>query len=137
MKLARSDLSRRMVTQALVFFAVTTAGSTALAADTGAAAPVTYGRWEERDNKLGFELRKAEKPNALTIVIPKEVSFPGSHDFLLIRRPDGSFQSAEVGRPSVALTFKSATEASLKIRGRGQTKREVWIAMSDYLLVRR
>ncbi len=137
MKLARSHLSRRMATLALVAFALTTAGSTALAAGMDATAPVTYGRWEERDNNLGFELRKADTPNALTIVIPKEVSFPGSHDFLLIRRPDGSFQSAEAGRPSIALTFKSATEASLKVRGRGQTEREVWIAMSDYLLVRR
>lgn len=137
MNSAASHLSRRMLIHALVFFAVAPAASSALAATTGTTAPVTYGRWEERDNKLGFELRKGEKPNALTIVIPKEVSFPGSHEFSLVRRPDGSFQSAETGRPSVVLAFKSSTEASLKIRGRGQAQREIWFVMNDYLLVRR
>jgi hypothetical protein len=96
-----------------------------------------YGRWTERDIKLDFEVRPAANPNQLVLVIPKDVTFPGSHEFLLAKAADGSFESHERDRPKVSLSVKSGTEAKLKVRGHGATDRGTWIAMNDYTLVRR
>jgi hypothetical protein len=101
------------------------------------AAPVTAGRWVERDTNLNFDIRPGAEPDQLVLVMPKDVAFPGSHEFVLARRGDGGFASEERGRPSVLLAFQSADKASLKVRGQGSTERGTWISINDYILVRR
>ncbi|MDB5476528.1 MAG: hypothetical protein JWP49_2039 [Phenylobacterium sp.] len=100
-------------------------------------APATAGRWVERDTNLNFDIRPGAKPDQLVLMIPKDVAFPGSHEFVLARRGDGGFASEERGRPKVLLAFQSADKASLKVRGQGSTERGTWISINDYLLVRR
>jgi hypothetical protein len=101
------------------------------------AAPATAGRWVERDTNLNFDIRPGAKPDQLVLVMPKDVAFPGSHEFVLARRGDGGFASEERGRPRVLLAFQSADKASLKVRGQGSTERGTWISINDYILVRR
>jgi hypothetical protein len=109
----------------------------AAAAPQPAANPI-YGRWSERDIKnLDFELRPGAKPDQLVLVIPSAVTFPGSHEFVLAKRPDGVFASQEPGRPRVVLAFESAAKAKLKVHGQGATKTGTWVAINDYTLVRR
>jgi hypothetical protein len=97
----------------------------------------TYGHWAERDLKLDFEIRPGAKPDQVMLIIPKDVTFPGSHQFLLTKRAGGSFEAAEPGRPKVALAFKSSSQANLKVRGHGSTATGAWMAINDYTLVRR
>jgi hypothetical protein len=101
------------------------------------AAPATAGRWVERDTNLNFDIRPGAKPDQLVLVMPKDVVFPGSHEFVLAKRGDGAFASEERGRPRVLLAFPSADKANLKVRGQGSTERGVWIAVNDYILIRR
>lgn len=107
------------------------------AAPQPAANPV-YGHWSERDLKnLDFEIRPGAKPDQLVLVVPSSVNFPGSHEFVLAKRPDGVFASKEPGRPQVALAFESAGKAKLKVHGQGSTKTGTWVSINDYTLVRR
>jgi len=109
----------------------------AAAAPQAAAKPI-YGRWSERDIKnLDFDIRPGAKPDQLLLIVPSSISFPGSHEFVLAKRPDGVFASKEPGRPNVLLAFESPTKAKLKVRGQGATKTGTWISMNDYTLVRR
>jgi hypothetical protein len=101
------------------------------------AAPAAAGRWVERDTNLNFDIRAGAKPDQLVLVMPKDVSFPGNHEFVLARRGDGGFASEERGRPRVLLAFQSADKASLKVRGQGSTERGTWISINDYILIRR
>jgi len=101
------------------------------------AANAAYGRWSERDQKLDFEVRPGKTPNELVLVIPKDVAFPGSHQFVLAKRGEGLFEANDPGRPKVSLSVESASKAKLKVRGQGATDRGTWISMNDYTLVRR
>jgi hypothetical protein len=107
------------------------------AAPQPAATPV-YGRWSERDIKnLDFDIRPGAKPDQLVLVVPSSVNFPGSHEFVLAKRPDGVFASKEPGRPQILLAFASPVKAKLKVHGQGATKTGTWISINDYTLVRR
>lgn len=108
----------------------------ALAAPQPPAAP-NYGRWQERDLKLQFEIRPGAKANNLVLVLPQDVAFPGSHEFVLAKQSGGAFEAAaNAGRPKVSLSFESSSRALLKVRGGGSTKAGIWVAMNDYMLVR-
>jgi hypothetical protein len=122
---------------ALTAAALLLAPTLSAAAPPVATAPV-YGRWSERDIRdLDFDIRPGARSDQLVVVIPDSVTFPGSHEFVLAKRPDGVFASKEPGRPKVALAFESATKAKLKVHGQGATQTGTWISINDYTLVRR
>jgi hypothetical protein len=106
------------------------------AAPQPAANPI-YGRWFEKSVNLDFDIRPGAKPDQLVLVIPGSVKFPGSHEFVLAKHPDGVFVSKEPGRPQVLLAFESPAKAKLKVHGQGSTQTGTWISMNDYTLVRR
>lgn len=132
----KPTLPRRALAAAVACAPLALVAGHALAAPEKLAAP-SYGQWEERDHKLQFEIQPGAKPDKLVLVMPQDVAFPGSHRFILARQADGAFKAEDAGRPAVTLSFTSPSQASLKIRGAGSTKRETWLTMNDYLLVRR
>jgi hypothetical protein len=122
---------------ALTAAALLLAPTLSAAAPPVATAPV-YGRWSERDIRdLDFDIRPGARSDQLVVVIPDSVTFPGSHEFVLAKRPDGVFASKEPGRPQVVLAFESPAKAKLKVHGQGATQTGTWISINDYTLVRR
>jgi len=108
---------------------------TSLAATNLSAAP-SFGGWQERDMKIPFEVRPGPTPNQLFVVIPKDVKFPGDHQFLLTKASDGTYKAAEQDRPHVSLLFDSAVKANLSVRGSGTTASGTWVSMNEFTLVR-
>jgi hypothetical protein len=107
----------------------------AFGAPEASAAP-TFGGWEERDMKTHFEVYPGPTPKQVVVVIPKDVTFPGSHRFLLTKGAGGSYEAAERDRPRVSLLFDGPSKAKLSLRGSGTTASGTWISMNDFTLVR-
>ncbi|MHB8286861.1 MAG: hypothetical protein ACYDD1_19585 [Caulobacteraceae bacterium] len=108
---------------------------TSFAASVSSASP-TFGGWQERDMKIPFEVRPGATPKQIIVVIPKDVEFPGNHQFVLTKAPDGAYQAIEHDRPRVSLVVNSPLRANLSVRGSGTTSSGTWVSMNDFTLVR-
>jgi hypothetical protein len=98
------------------------------------------GAWDERDTHQHFAVRPGANPDQLVVTIPKDLQFPGSHDFVLTRTAPATFTvKATDDRPGFQLTFKSPAEGRLKMAGAGHTKGPhggAWFAVNDFILRR-
>ena len=84
------------------------------------AASTVAGQWDERDTHLHFQVRPGATPDQLVVTVPKDLQFPGSHDFVLTRSAPATFRvHATDQRPGLQLAFKSPAQAELKIAGIG------------------
>jgi hypothetical protein len=101
------------------------------------AASAVAGQWDERDTHLHFQVRPGATPDQLVVTVPKDLQFPGSHDFVLTRTAPTTFRvNATDQRPGVQVAFKSPAEAELKIAGAGNTPKGAWMMANDYVLKR-
>jgi hypothetical protein len=125
----------RALVALMAAIAVAPSTSMAVAAPRESAAS-GLGAWQERDMKTRFDVRPGPTPKQIFVVIPKDVTFPGSHQFLLTKGADGAYGSAERNRPKVSLVFDGSAKARLSVRGSGATASGSWIAMNDFILVR-
>jgi hypothetical protein len=95
------------------------------------------GPWDERDTHLHFQLRPGATPDQLVVTVPKDLAFPGAHDFVLTRTAPAAFRvNATDQRPGLQIAFKSPAEAELKIAGAGKTPKGAWMMVNDYVLRR-
>ena len=109
----------------------------ASAAPPPIATTAVAGPWEERDTHQHFALRPGATPDQLVVTIPKELQFPGDHDFVLTRTASTTFRiHATDARPGVQVTFKSAADAHLNIAGAGRTPHGAWATLNDFILKR-
>jgi hypothetical protein len=95
------------------------------------------GPWDERDTHLRFAIHAGPTPDQLVVTVPKDLQFPGSHDFVLTRTAPMTFRvNATDQRPGVQVAFKSPAEAELKLAGAGKTPKGAWMMANDYVLKR-
>lgn len=95
------------------------------------------GPWDERDAHLRFQVSAGETPDQLVVTVPKDLQFPGSHDFVLTRTAPATFRvNATDQRPGLQIAFKSAAQAELKIAGAGKTPKGAWMMVNDFVLKR-
>jgi hypothetical protein len=110
------------------------------ATDTAVAAQAsvvpTYGAWEERDMKLPFEIRPSGAKGQLILIVPKDVTFPGRHDYVMTADKSGLYKGNGADRPAAELSFVSPSLAKLKLHGGGSTPYGAWLAVNDYILVK-
>jgi hypothetical protein len=95
------------------------------------------GPWDERDTHLRFVIHPGPTPDQLVVTVPKDLQFPGSHDFVLTRTTPATFRVAATDqRPGIQVAFKSPAEAELKIAGAGHTPKGAWMMVNDFVLKR-
>lgn len=100
-------------------------------------ASAVAGPWDERDTHLHFQLRPGATPDQLVVTVPKDLAFPGAHDFVLTRTAPATFRvNATDQRPGVQIAFKSPAQAELKIAGAGKTPKGAWMMVNDFVLKR-
>jgi hypothetical protein len=112
----------------------------AQAAPAPIATSAVAGPWDERDTHLHFAIRPGANPNQIVVTVPKDLAFPGGHDFVLTRTAPTAFSvKATDERPGLLVIFKSPAEAHLKIAGAGSTKGAhggAWMMVNDFILKR-